>query len=64
MCLKCKYIFKVTGDFEKSYAVQKPTYCPGPDDCSSVKFSCLSKSGLCFYCDVSLFQFLFCDPKD
>ena len=45
MCLKCKHLFQVTGDFEKGYAVRKPTRCPGPDGCSSITFSCLSESG-------------------
>ena len=45
VCMKCRFVFKVTGDFEKSYSVQKPTHCPSPDSCSSIKFSCLSESG-------------------
>ncbi|XP_028413182.1 DNA helicase MCM9-like isoform X2 [Dendronephthya gigantea] len=45
VCNKCRFVFKVTGDFEKCYAVNKPTHCPSHEDCSSSKFSCLSESG-------------------
>ena len=44
VCMKCRFVFKIIGDFEKSYAVSKPTNCPAPEGCSSIKFSCLSES--------------------
>ncbi len=48
VCMKCRFVFKITGDFERNYAVSKPTHCPAPEGCSSIKFSCLSNSGECF----------------
>ncbi|XP_046846241.1 DNA helicase MCM9-like [Xenia sp. Carnegie-2017] len=43
-CVKCKFVFKEKGDFEKNYSVNKPTHCPATDGCSSNKFTLLSKS--------------------
>ncbi|XP_078398313.1 DNA helicase MCM9 isoform X1 [Cetorhinus maximus] len=44
MCNKCRHIFTVTADFEQHYAICRPTSCPNPEGCNSVKFTCLSGS--------------------
>ncbi|XP_078069830.1 DNA helicase MCM9 [Mustelus asterias] len=44
MCNKCRHIFTVTADFEQHYTICRPTSCPNPEGCNSVKFTCLSGS--------------------
>eukprot|EP00794_Sanderia_malayensis_P020029 gene20029-21992_t len=42
MCNKCKHVFTVQADLEQYYAFPKPTACPSPEPCNSVKFTCFS----------------------
>ncbi|XP_023231500.1 DNA helicase MCM9-like [Centruroides sculpturatus] len=39
MCNKCKYSFTIDADIKQYYSMPKPTKCPNPEDCSSVKFT-------------------------
>ncbi len=41
MCKKCKHTFNVQADFEQHYSLPKPTSCPAPEPCNSIKFACL-----------------------
>ncbi|XP_062858615.1 DNA helicase MCM9 [Trichomycterus rosablanca] len=42
MCNKCRHVFSVQADFEQHYSFEPPTRCPGEDECSSFKFTCLA----------------------
>ncbi|XP_063166738.1 DNA helicase MCM9 isoform X2 [Candoia aspera] len=42
MCNKCKHVFVIKADFEQYYAFCRPLSCPGKEDCTSSKFTCLS----------------------
>ncbi|XP_078251276.1 DNA helicase MCM9-like [Rhinoraja longicauda] len=51
MCNKCRHVFTVTPDFEQHYAFCRPTSCPNPEGCNSIKFSRLSgASSSCSSC--------------